>query len=207
MSNAHRDRRIPGRICFLAGTKIPSERKSIIQICCYSCGSGTEGGWEADTYDTIHGSGCPVCAELEAVQHKICQSHLGECNVSVTTNSSGPPDLRALLYYVSSPDGGVRYDVSRSKINTWIRKKSDPFTWLALLIREVERTERAFMRAFPSGYICSEGNLGAREGRAIDGVRFDIETGPRVSREPFSKDDVPYTRVWNLIAQERADRG
>jgi len=206
MSRAHRDRRIPGDIHMVPGTRIPTERDSTVQICCYSCGTGTEGGWEANTYNTINGNGCPVCAELDAVRWKIWRSHLGNCTVSVTTNSSGPPDIPALLYYVASPDSGVRYDVSRSKINSWIRNKADPFTWLTLLVREVERTEEAFQRAFPSGSACSEGNLGSREGRTIESVRFDIETGPRVSRAPVVLEDAAYAKVRSLIAQEIADR-
>lgn len=206
MSRAHRDRRIPGDIRMVPGTRIPADRNSTVQICCYGCGTGTEGGWEAGTYDTINGSGCPVCAELDAVRRKIWRSHLGQCTVSVITNSSGPPDVPSLLYYVSSPGRGLRFGVSRSRINSWIRNKADPFTWLRRLVRDVELTEQAFARAFPNGSACSEGNLGAREGRSIESVRFDIETGPRVSRAPVSLEDATYSKVRSLIAQELADR-
>jgi hypothetical protein len=119
---------------------------------------------------------------------------------------SGPPNLRSLRYHLQSPHAGQRYDVSRSAILAWIRKEADPFTGLRCLIRDVERTERAFRQAFPFGSVCSEGNLGATEGRKIASVRFDVETGLRVARPPLSLDAITYAKVWRLISEESADR-
>lgn len=190
----------------LQGAQIPTERKATVQIFCRDCGSGTEGGWEADTFDTINGAGCPACASLEAVQRSISRSHLSHCEVKLVADPYGAPNVRSLGYHVRSPTDGVRYDVSRWRIKSWIRKKSDPFTWLNRLILDIDRTEAAFKQAFPAGSLLSEDNLGVREGRTIDGVRFDLETGARVLRAPVSREAATYRVVWKLISQERADR-